>query len=93
MSTGRVLHDAVYGKEDVACSVFCIQEGPATALLQIGRFYSNKKFLTGHVNVHFRLTSGRSETSAINYQSTLCRFPEQRISHTYTPLRKPEITY
>jgi len=87
MSTGRVLHDAVYGKEEVAFSFFCRQDGTATALLQIGRVYSNKKFLAGRVNAHFLLTSGRSETSAVNYQSTLRKFPEERIALTQTPRR------
>ena len=93
MPTGRVLHDAVYGKEEVTFIIFRLQEGPASALLLIGRFYSSKKFLTRHVNALFPLTSGKSETSVANYQSTLRKFPEERISHTYTPRRKPEITY
>jgi hypothetical protein len=93
MSTGRFLCDAVYGKEEVAFIIFCLQEVPATALLQIGTFYSSKKFLTGHVNSSFRLTSGRYETPVAIYQSTLRKFPEERISHKYTPRRKPEITY
>jgi len=77
----------------VAFSIFCRQEGTATALLQIGGFCSNQKFLTGHVNSKFRLLSGRSETSAVIYRSTLRKSPEERISHTYTPRRKPEIAY
>ena len=60
MSTGRVLHDAVYGKEEVAFSIFRLQEGPATALLQIGRFYSSKSGPGSSVGIATELRAGRS---------------------------------